>query len=89
MIVLQMCGDLHRETPLDIFVREPFDFATEYAEAVWLELATGVKVPLIRLEALLEMKRSSGRPKDLADLDELSLLYGRLSSYDQQHGRAD
>jgi predicted nucleotidyltransferase len=83
MIVLQLGGDLHRDTPLDLFVQEPFDFAEEYAAAVWQEVAPGVQVPLIRLETLLAMKRASGRPKDLADLDELSLLYGKPSSYDE------
>jgi hypothetical protein len=83
MIVLQLGGELHRDTPLDLFVREPFDFAKEYAAAVWQEVAPGMKVPLIQIETLLKMKRASGRPKDLADLDELSLLYGKPSSYDE------
>jgi hypothetical protein len=51
---------------------------------LWLELAPGLSIPVIRLETLLAMKRSSGRPKDLADLDELNLLYGKPSSYDEE-----
>ncbi|HEY5793296.1 MAG TPA: hypothetical protein VIS74_08355 [Chthoniobacterales bacterium] len=83
MLVLKIWSDRHRETPVDIFVYEPFDFSEEYDAAAWQELAPDLKVPVIRLEALLKMKREAGRPKDLADLDELSLLYKKPSSYDR------
>jgi len=83
MIVLKMWSDLHAETPVDIFVREPFDFDSEYALALWQELAENLRVPILRIETLLQMKREAARPKDLADLDELNLLYGNPSSYDR------
>lgn len=84
MIVLPMTSDRHPDAPLDLFVSEPFDFSDEHASALWQELAPGLRIPVIRLETLLEMKRESGRPKDLADLDELNLLYGKTSSYDDE-----
>jgi hypothetical protein len=84
MLVLKLWSDQHRETPVDIFVYEPFEFSEEYACAAWQELAPDLKVPVIRLVTLLEMKREAGRPKDLADLDELSLLYDKPSSYDRE-----
>jgi hypothetical protein len=31
MIVLKLWSDIHRRTPVDVFVYEPFDFAKEYA----------------------------------------------------------
>ena len=83
MIVLTMHSDIHRETPVDLFVHEPFDFDEEYASAYRQQLAPGVEVPLLCIETLLAMKQVSGRPKDLADLDELNLLHGRFSSYDK------
>jgi len=84
MVVLPMTSDRHPDAPLDLFVTEPFVFSDEHASALWQELAPGLKIPVIRLETLLAMKRDSGRPKDLADLDELNLLYGKPSSYDDE-----
>lgn len=84
MVVLPMTSDRHPDVPLDLFVTEPFSFWEEHALALWQELAPGLRIPVIRLETLLAMKQKSGRPKDLADLDELNLLYGRPSSYDDE-----
>jgi hypothetical protein len=83
MQVLNFWSDGHRETPLDVFIAEPFDFAAEYDGALLEELAAGVNVRIISLATLLQMKKSAGRPKDLADIDELSLLHGLPSSYDK------
>lgn len=83
MVVLPMTADRHPDTPIDLFITEPFNFTEELATALWQELVPGVMVPVVRLETLLAMKRESGRPKDLADLDELNLLYGKPSSYDE------
>ena len=82
MLVLNFHSDEHNETPLDVFVSEPFDFSEEYREALVEELAPGLSVRILRLPALLQMKRSAGRPQDLADVDELNLLHGKPSSYD-------
>jgi hypothetical protein len=49
---------------------------------LWKKLAPGLSVRILRLSALLQMKRSAGRPQDLADVDELNLLHGKPSSYD-------
>ena len=83
MKVLRFQSDVHRETPVDLFVSEPFDFEKEYESAVVQEIAPGLAVRLVRLEALLRMKTAAGRSQDLADVDELNLLHGRKSSYDR------
>jgi predicted nucleotidyltransferase len=83
MQVLNFWSDRHRETPVDVFVDEPFDFAAEYEGALMQEIRPGVNVRIVSLATLLQMKRSAGRPKDLADIDELSLLHGLPSSYDK------
>ena len=83
MQVLNFWSDEHRETPVDVFVAEPFDFEAEYERAVMQELIPGVNARIISLATLLQMKKSAGRPKDLADIDELSLLHGLPSSYDK------
>lgn len=74
MVVLNLWNDHRRETPIDIFVSEPFDFAAEYMAAAWFPLAEGVQAPMVNLPALLAMKRSAGRPHDLIDIAELTRI---------------
>jgi hypothetical protein len=83
MQVLNFWSEQHRETPLDLFVTEPFDFASEYERGSEREVAPGLKVRIVSLDTLFAMKREANRPKDLADIDELSLLHGLPSSYDR------
>lgn len=71
MVVLQMWSDTHRETPIDIFVYEPFDFDTEYARAF---IGTDPGDPPARfasIPALIRMKQEAGRPTDMLDIDKL------------------
>lgn len=74
MTVLNFHSDRHRETPVDIFVTEPFDFAEEYRRAMIAELSPGGKIPVLRLASLIRMKEQAGRPQDLADAAELRAL---------------
>jgi hypothetical protein len=71
MTVLRLWSDLHRSTPVGVFVYEPFQFAEEYAAAKWEEIRADLKVPIVRCETLIAMKRLAGRPQDLADVDAL------------------
>jgi len=64
------------ETPVDVFVSEPFDFGVELAAAVVEDVAPGVTLRIVRLETLLRLKQSGGRPQDLADIAELRLIHG-------------
>jgi predicted nucleotidyltransferase len=89
MKVLRFWSDAHRETPLDVFVSEPFDFLREYEAAAIRESAPGVAVRIVTLSTLLAMKLSAGRPQDLADIDELNLLHNNPSSYDRENQTGD
>ena len=73
MIVFQMRHPDRDSTRLDIFVEEPFPFSDELAKAKW-ETVAGIRAPVLRLERLLQMKRESGRPQDLADVEQLILI---------------
>jgi predicted nucleotidyltransferase len=84
MHVLKFWSDQHRETPLDVFIEEPFDFSGEYAAADIQESLPGLKVRIVTLSTLLAMKRAAGRSQDMADIDELNLLRGKPSSYDKE-----
>lgn len=76
MTVLNFHSDQHRDTPVDVFVAEPFDFSEEHRLAMVEEVAPGVPVHIVRLESLLRLKQAAGRPQDLADIAELRLLHG-------------
>jgi hypothetical protein len=84
MQVLRFWSDQHQETPLDVFVTEPFDFAREFAAEDIRESAPGLPVRIVCLSTLLQMKRSAARPQDIADVDEINLLHGNPSSYDRE-----
>lgn len=75
MTVLNFHSDRFRDTPVDVFVSEPFDFDEEYRLAMVEEIAPGVPVHIVRLESLLRLKRAVGRPQDLADVAELRQLH--------------
>jgi hypothetical protein len=67
----RLWSDLHRRTPVDVFVYEAFHFAEEYATAKWEEITKGVEAPVVRCETLIAMKRFAARPQDLTDVAEL------------------
>ena len=76
MRVFQMRNINTQSIALDVFVEEPFSFSEEYANAWWDEIS-GVRVPFVSYEQLMRLKRESGRPQDLADIDQLELMFGK------------
>jgi hypothetical protein len=75
MTVLTFDSDPHRDTPVDVFVTEPFIFDEEYRHALVLDIGTGRSVHVVRLATLLRMKDEAGRPQDVADAAELRHLH--------------
>jgi hypothetical protein len=73
MMVLQFWSDAHIETPIDMFVSEPFPFETEYAQALEKKLHDSIIVRFVSMQTLLGMKQSAGRPQDLADVEQLKI----------------
>jgi hypothetical protein len=65
-------------TEVDLFVEEPFDFASAYARADFVSLGDAA-VPVLSISDLVALKRSVARPKDLADADALEEI-ARLRS---------
>ncbi|MGL4401748.1 MAG: nucleotidyl transferase AbiEii/AbiGii toxin family protein [Luteolibacter sp.] len=74
MIVLKLWSDLHRRTPIDIFVYEPFEFAEEIQQLIRMDLSPGVSAPIVSLKTLLAMKREADRPQDHIDIEELQRI---------------
>lgn len=71
MQVLNLTSDLHRETTVDIFVAEPFDFDEEYRSAFEGELAPGLKMRFVSMSTLIAMKQLANRPRDIDDIQHL------------------
>ena len=71
MIVLKLWSDVHRRTPIDIFIYEPFTFLEETHRLSRMELAPGISAPIVSLDTLLEMKKTANRPQDQIDIEEL------------------
>jgi hypothetical protein len=79
-VVFQLHSERHRETRIDLFVSEPFDFDLEYGRSKTGELLPGVPARFVRLETLIEMKEAAGREKDLEDARQLRLLMEHTDS---------
>ncbi len=71
MRVLNFLSDRHRETTVDIFVYEPFGFDSEYAAAMQGELLPGLHTRFVSIPALIRMKETANRPRDLDDIQHL------------------
>jgi len=73
LTVFALWSPEHPATEIDIFVEEPFPFDEAYARAVRADLGTST-VTVASIEDLIALKRSAGRPKDLADISALEAL---------------
>jgi hypothetical protein len=73
MTVLNFWSEQHRETPVDVFVTDPFDFDEEYARALVKPLGT-VPVRFVSIPALIRMKELASRPQDKIDIEYLRKL---------------
>ncbi len=76
MEVLQLWSDAHPETPVDLFVTEPFDFVAEYRRSLAKSLDPDLPVHFVSLEALIRMKEAAAREQDRADIEQLRRLHG-------------
>lgn len=71
MQVLQFWSDAHRETPVDVFVTEPFDFEDEYQRGLIKRLHGSIEVRFVSSAALIRMKEAAGRDQDKIDVENL------------------
>ena len=74
MQVLQLWCDAHRETPIDIFVHEPFPFNEEFANALVKPLYGSIDVRFVSIPTLIRMKEAAGREQDRIDVEHLRML---------------
>ena len=73
MMVLQLWSDCHFETPVDLFVSEPFPFDEEYDRALVKPLYEDIDVHFVSIPTLIEMKQMAGHEQDLIDIEHLRM----------------
>ncbi len=73
MQVLQFWSDQHIETPVDVFVTEPFPFEEEYGRALVKPLHGTIDVRFVCIPTLIRMKEAAGRPQDRIDVEHLRM----------------
>jgi len=69
--VFPLVSERFRDLRVDLFIDPPVVFAEALDRALRAAIAPGVEVWFVGFEDLVEMKRSAGRPQDLADIDRL------------------
>jgi len=74
MQVLQLWSDEHRETPIDIFVTEPFSFSDEYSKAYIKPLYGSIEVRFVSIKTLINMKQQANREQDRIDIEHLQII---------------
>ncbi|MCY3954932.1 MAG: hypothetical protein OXF47_02925 [Nitrospira sp.] len=74
MTVLSLYSDQHPFSNVDVFVKEPFDFDSEYERALIGELSPDLFVRFVSIPALIAMKRIANRPRDLDDIEHLNII---------------
>jgi hypothetical protein len=73
MRVLNFWSDAHRETPVDLFVAEPFDFEEEYNRTLNKSLYGTTPVRFASIRTLIRMKEAAGRAQDVIDVENLRM----------------
>lgn len=73
MQVFQLISDVHRETPIDVFIDEPFPFDREYSNALVKPFHDDLQVPFVSLTTLIRMKEAAGRDQDRIDIEHLRM----------------
>lgn len=60
---------------IDVFVDNPIDF-NELSKEMVVKKAAGIEIPIPSLKHLIYLKKISGRPEDLRDIELLEKLHG-------------
>lgn len=73
MKVLQFWSDSHPDTPIDVFVTEPFNFDEEYQRALMKPLGK-ISIRFVSIPTLIKLKQEAGRREDQIDIEYLQTL---------------
>ena len=74
LTVFSLFSPDHPATNIDLFVELPLDFERAYARAARMEIAPSLAAPFVSFDDLLFLKQQAGRPRDLEDIERLTVL---------------
>ena len=83
MVVFQLDSDQFPGNPIDLFVSNPFDFSVELKRAPRYAIDEEVVVPIVSINALIDMKKTAMRDKDLLDITNLEKIKIDRSDHEQ------
>jgi hypothetical protein len=78
MKVFNLFSPQYPDVTIDLFPSEPFVFEAEYKSAIWYDLASNLKIPVVSIDRLITMKLEANRPQDQIDIEKLRKIQ-RLS----------
>ena len=67
-------------TTIDIFVADPFDFDSEYKQALVAEIGDALEVRVVSINTLIKMKSDAGRTRDRDDIEHLKMICDEKSN---------
>jgi len=82
MQVLNFWSEIHKETTLDIFVSEPFEFNEEYQHCMEGELLPGLSTRFVSIPTLIKMKEVANRARDIDDIQHLRWILEENKQHD-------
>lgn len=68
IVAFPLQSEKHRQTSVDIFVREPFEFVRAYAQRHPWPISPNLMGEFVSFDDLVKLKTDAGRPKDLLDI---------------------
>ncbi len=74
MEVFSLVSERYRDTVVDIFVHQPFNFDLEYERSQEHRLSHDVSFRVARLESLIAMKQVVDRDRDRDDVSHLRMI---------------
>ena len=83
MQVLNFWSETHKETTLDIFVSEPFEFDEEYNHCMEGELLPGLTKRFVSIPTLIKMKEVANRARDIDDIQHLRWIIEEQKKNDE------
>ncbi len=86
LTVFSLWSPSHPGTEVDLFVEEPFDFEEAWSRRLDAVLDDGTTVHVVGIDELRSLKRGSGRPKDLDDIEKLDQIARAMLSPDDNGG---
>ena len=86
LTVFSLWSPSHPGTEVDLFVEEPFDFEEAWSRRLDAVLDDGTTVHVVGLDDLRSLKQSSGRPKDLDDIEKLDQIARAVLKQDDDGG---